>query len=152
MELFTPITKFDKNRFLKIDSSNKIIASAEEEKFTYLHIKYFATHDSEGGFSWVNMNTESYIYKNEAKVFLKLLYAINVPILPERHFFYSLNESLDFTLIFPYIPKSWDTFNFGINEGEQLYISEKGFEKSEHIHINNIKRNNTGVYRLEIKN
>ena len=152
MEQFNPLLKFDSENFAKIIPTNEIISSAEEDGYTYLHIRYFATHEElVNDYSWINISTESFLYKKGAGVYLKLLHAINVPILPERHYFYSPNDSLDFILIFPPIPKSWSIFDFVENQEEQLLLTEQGFENSFGIYMNNITRNDTGIYRIEIK-
>lgn len=88
---------------------------------------------------WVNINSNSFLINKVTNESLKLLNAINIPLHPEKHYFSRLTERLNFVLVFPMVPKDWQYFDF----------VEISFMNSLRVH--NIKRNNTGIYRVNVK-
>jgi hypothetical protein len=90
-----------------------------------------------------------------------MLNAMNIPLSPNKHFFKKFGDSLQFTLIFPAVPKSWDTFDFieytkdtrSVEGNIDLAagIISRNIVESKGLYINNITRNSTGVYKVNIK-
>ncbi len=118
--------------------SNDLLESFEENGFTYLHCTYITSPKFIGGW-WVNIHETSYLV-NGTNEKLAMLNALNIPLAPKRHCLKKFGDSLKFTLVFPAVPKDWETFDFiefcdGING----------------LSIKNITRNNTGVYKVRIK-
>jgi len=150
--------EFDTRTYTKIEVSSDILTSFEEEGFTYLHCTYFTSPHYTSGW-WVNINEDSYLTNGKEEI--KMLNAINIPLAPKKHFFKRFGDSLQFVLIFSAIPKSWNTFSF-IERSQTTIRQEIEFDpslgkaivtlqKSKGLYINNIKRNDTGAYKVIIK-
>lgn len=119
------------------DLSKRLLATAEEDGQTVLHMTYVSKSCFLNG-GWVNIYPTAVLIDKETKSELNLLHAINVPLAPERHYFNKPYETLRFTLLFPWMPKSWSAFEF-VEKNAQ-----NGFR------ISNIKRNDSGIYTLNI--
>jgi len=148
MELQTLI-QFDTEKYVSIEVTDGFLLSAEEEGFTYLHCTYRTSPKYSGGW-WVNINEASFLVDSINGEELKLLQALNIPIAPERHYLKKFGDSLQFTLIFPVIPKPWKTFDFIEMTRPAFGISNGTIEASDGLAIKNITRNNSGVYRVVI--
>ena len=153
-----PVIEFDTESYISIEVSNDLLTSFEEEGFTYLHCTYVTSPRYTSGW-WVNI-CENCVLTN-GKEEIKMLNAMSIPLSPKKHFFKKLGNSLQFTLIFPAVPKSWDTFDFieytkdtraveGKIDLEAGIITQKIVE-SKGLYINNITRNSTGVYKVNIQ-
>jgi len=130
------LTFSDKDTFRKhlnfLEEINNPLKTSEEPGFTYLHCTHFASPKYDRGW-WVCIKKKTYLTFGSERI--KMLHAINIPVSPEKHYFENFGDSLKFTLIFPAVPKYWETFN--------LYESN-GF------YVNGISRNNTGIYKLVV--
>ena len=148
MEIQTLI-QFDTEKYVNIEVSNDLLLSAEEEGFTYLHCTYHTSPKYSGGW-WVNINEASYLIDTTTGEELKLLQALNIPMAPERHYLKRFGDSLQFTLMFPAIPKTWKIFDFIEKTRPTITHKNGAFEASDGLAIRNIARNNSGVYRVVI--
>ncbi len=148
MELQTLI-QFDTEKYVSIEVSNDLLLSAEEEGFTYLHCTYHTSTKYISGW-WVNINEASYLIDTASCEELKLLQAYNIPVAPERHYLKKFGDSLQFTLMFPAVPKNWKTFDFVEKIRPTISHKNGAFEASDGLAIRNITRNNSGVYRVVI--
>lgn len=69
--------------------------------FIYISPKLFIN-----GTSWVQIFNTAYIRPSGSDKKYSLLKAINIPIAPNKHFFKSSGQVLQFTLLFPALPKT----------------------------------------------
>ena len=129
-------TETEQKVIIEIDTD--LLEGAEEEAFTLLHCKYITSPKFQCGW-WVNIYKTSYLKHMASNETLEMLHAIGIPYAPEKHYLQKFGDSLSFTLVFPKIPKHWDYFNF-----IEICNGEDG------LSINNIKRNNSGIYRVKI--
>jgi hypothetical protein len=150
--------QYDTLTYTKIEVSNDLLASFEEEGYTYLHCTYITSPRYHSGW-WVNISEDSFLTNGKEEI--KMLQAMNIPLSPKKHYLKKFGDSLQFVLIFPAVPKSWNTFNF-IERTQPTLSKERSFDaelgvvietiqKSEGLYINNIERNNTGVYKVIIQ-
>ena len=123
---------------IKIDISTRkqLKESFREESQTIVHCRYVSKRKYING-GWVNIFPTTYLVNGDEK--LELLYADNIPMAPEYHFFNHPGEIKEFTLFFPAIPKDWKMFKM-----VEECFSEKGFI------VNNIHRNDDGIYHLSL--
>ena len=123
---------------IKIENATieKIRESFQEESQTIVHCNYVSKRKYVNG-GWVNIYPTTYLVHHNEK--LKLLHAENIPMAPEMHVFKRVGELKHFTLIFPSIPKDWETFS----------LIEKSDGQSGFI-VSNIKRNNSGIYEIAL--
>jgi hypothetical protein len=130
--------EYDTLKYTDIEVSNDLLASFEEEGFTYLHCTYITSPKFIGGW-WVNIHKTSFLVGGNNEK-LEMLHAMNIPLAPERHYLKKFGDYLQFTLIFPKIPASWKVFDF-----VEECISNDG------LTVRNIPRNSTGAYSLVVK-
>ena len=123
---------------IKIDNATikKIRESFQEEAQTIVHCSYVPKGVYADG-SWVNIYPTTYLVNNKQK--LPLVHAENIPMSPQMHIFNKPAELKQFILIFPSIPKDWESFSLLENCGDH-----EGFV------VDNIKRNNSGVYQITL--
>lgn len=69
--------------------------------FTYISPKHFAN-----GTSWVQIYSTAFIRPSGSDKKYGLLKAINIPMAPNKHFFKRSGQILQFTLLFPALPKT----------------------------------------------
>ena len=130
--------EYDTLKYSKIEVSNDLLSSFEEEGFTYLHCTYITSPKYVSGW-WVNMHQTSYLTTGKGDEKLTMLNAMNIPLAPKKHYFKKFGDSLKFTLIFPAVPKQWKVFDF-----------VEDCAGSDGLNIKNITRNSTGVYKVFI--
>jgi hypothetical protein len=123
---------------IKIDNVTieKIRESFQDEAQTTVHCNYVSKRKYVNG-GWVNIYPTTYLIHHDEK--LQLLHAENIPMAPQIHVFKRVGELKHFTLIFPPIPKDWETFS----------LIEKSDGQSGFI-VSNIKRNNSRVYDIAL--
>ena len=123
---------------VKIDhqSLQQLKNDFKEDAQTLVHCSYVSkTKYINGG--WVNIYPTTFlVHENEV---LPMLHAFNVPIAPNTHVFKRVGELKQFTLVFPAVPKEWDTFSLIENCNDH-----EGFV------VINIERNDSGVYEVNI--
>jgi hypothetical protein len=120
---------------IKIDQA--LLENLEEEKFTLLYCRYTTSPNYNSNW-WVNIHKTSVLINSATNEQLEMLHAIGIPFVPDRHHLKNFGDSLQFTLVFPRIPKHWALFHFR--------------EKTSGVHLktNNIKRNDSGIYRVVV--
>ena len=121
-----------------IEIDTDLLEGAEEEPFTLLHCKYITSPKYPNGW-WINIYKTSYLKHTASNETIEMLHAIGIPYAPKKHYLQKFGDALNFTLVFPKIPKHWDNFNF-----TEICAGEDG------LRIKNIKRNNSGIYRVRI--
>jgi hypothetical protein len=123
---------------VKIDQKTiqQLEESYKEEAQTLVHCNYVSKRKYTNG-GWVNIYPTTFLV-NDNEV-IPLLYAINIPLSPNIHVFKSAGELKQFTLVFPTIPKEWESFSLIENCNDH-----DGFV------VINIERNNSGVYEVNI--
>lgn len=120
--------------------NSELLSNAEEQVFTRLLCEYTTT--SKYSADWkVHIHKTSYLINTDSSERLTLLHNINIPLAPQWHNLKKRGGSLNFILIFPAIPKHWKTFDFV----EKASCSCDGF------YIRNLKKNASGIYRVEME-
>jgi hypothetical protein len=120
-----------------VNFDTDLLLKMSEESFTLLHCKYTTSPNYNSGW-WVNVHKTSFLINSASNERLEMLHAIGIPFVPDRHLLKNFGDSLQFTLVFPKIPKHWDLFHF----------REK--TSGEHLKTNGIKRNSSGIYRVVV--
>ena len=115
---------------------HSLLSSCEEQEQTIIHCNYVSKEKYVNG-GWVNIYPTTYLVCEHES--LALVHAENIPLAPQVHVFKKAGELKRFSLIFPAVPKSWASFDF-IEKSN----SANGFK------VHNIKRNNTGIYEINI--
>lgn len=90
--------------FTRIEISEDLAVEYEETKYTYLHCTYRPDRKYKSGW-FVNASLDSYLINPKFPERLRIIDAIGVPVSPAKNFFSCVNEYLNFTLIFPSVPK-----------------------------------------------
>ncbi len=123
---------------VQIDNSTlkQLKESFQEEAQTLIHCSYVSKKKYING-GWVNIYPTTYLVHN--KEILQMLHAESIPVAPSRHFFKKAGELKRFTLVFPSIPKDWDSFDL-----IERCSDYDGFM------LSNIKRNDSGVYEARL--
>ena len=127
-----------KTTSVQIDHSTieQLRESLQEEAQTIVHCNYVSKRKYVNG-GWVNIYPTTYLVHNDEK--LQLIHAENIPFAPAIHKFNRSGELKRFTLIFPSIPKDWDSFSL---------IEDSGTHECFSVH--NIQANHSGVYEVAI--
>jgi hypothetical protein len=123
---------------VKIDNAtlDQLNKEFKQEAQTLVHCNYVSKRKYTNG-GWVNIYPTTYlVHDNEV---IPMHHAINIPIAPNSYVFEKSGQLKRFTLIFPPIPKEWDSFSL-----IETCNDHKGFE------VIGIKRNNSGVYEIEL--
>ena len=115
---------------------DQLVENFKEESQTFIHCNYVSKRKYLNG-GWVNIHPTTYLVNGSKS--LPLLHAFNIPLAPQIHLFSKIGELKQFTLVFPSIPKDWDSFSM-----IEQCNSDEGFV------VTNIKRNNSGVYEVAI--
>jgi hypothetical protein len=113
------------------------LAKEKEDSQTIVFCHYISKSKYVNG-GWVNIHPTTFLVSNND--YLKLLYAINIPVAPDKHHFEKAGQHKRFMLIFPSLPKNWNSFDF-----VESCSSGDGFVTK------NISRNNTGIYEIYLK-
>jgi hypothetical protein len=124
-----------------------IIEQIEQDRFTYLHCTYIASEKYISDW-YVNINENSYLVGGKSLIKLKLLNVIGIPLAPQKYCLKKQGDILQFSLIFPAIPKEWEVFDF-IEDTPAVFI-DKTLQCSTGFYYRNIKRNDTDVYKITI--
>jgi len=140
--------KNDILRYMSIVFDSDIIELFEEERYSYLHCTYVVSEKYKSDWH-ININKNSFLIGGKSLTKLKLINVIGIPIAPQKHCFKKLGESLQFSLIFPAMPKEWEVFDF--IEDIPTVFSDKRLLFSNRFYCRNIKRNDTDVYKITIK-
>ena len=128
-------TKIKVKKALKVKPDIKSCSSTEDSPLTYLHCRYNPSTKYGAGW-WVNIHKSCFIRDVVSGEKLKLVTAINIPFSPAKHYLRDLNDSLNFVIVFPGIPKHWLAFDF-IEGACENDLSSHG-----------IVRNDSGIYKI----
>ena len=139
--------KNDKAKHMSVVFDSDIIELFEEERYTYLHCTYVASEKYLADLQ-ININENSYLVGGKSLIKLKLLNVIGIPLAPEKHCFKKLGDTLQFSLIFPALPKDWEVFDFIEDTTAALY--DQTLQSSHGLYYRNIKRNDTDVYKIVV--
>lgn len=120
------------------DFNGFFLLESQQEAYTYLNCTYTTSRKFISDW-WVNINLGSYLLNKNTEERLIMIHVIYIPISPKKYYLKTFGESLSFTLIFPQIPNNWASFDFIENSNN-----------SGGLRINNILRNDTGVYHVII--
>ena len=121
----------------KIKSDVKTFELTEEKRYSYLNCTYITSPKYVSDW-WVNIYKTAFLINLANGEKLQLINAINIPFAPARHYLQNKGDRLNFTLIFPYIPKNWQTFDF-IEDISENSLCSLG-----------ISRNNSCIYQIYI--
>lgn len=110
----------------------------ETEGQTLIHCRYVSQDRYKNG-GWVNIYKSTFLVNTDTRDMLAMTQAFNVPVHPARHFFKEAGQLKQFTLLFPPVPRHWGRFHL-------LEIAESGGG----FRVCDIKRNDSGVYRVEL--
>ena len=86
------------------DTTDKYETLSDEEEPTVIHFITTPSLKFDSGW-WVELYDSIFIRPAGSNERLGLIYAFNIPIAPEKHFFQCKKEELHFTLFFPALPK-----------------------------------------------
>ncbi len=135
-------------KYMNIVFDSDIIELIEEERYTYLHCTYI-TSEKYISDLYLNINENCYLVGGKSLIKLKLLNVIGIPIAPQKHYLKKQGDTLQFSLVFPAIPKEWEVFDF-IEDIPAVFI-DTTLQCSTGFYYRNIKRNDTDVYKITIK-
>lgn len=126
---------------------------SQEDQYTILHCETqqgsIQTDFGPMSFQWVTVTKSTSVIHRISNQRLALLHAINIPVDPEKYWFKYPGERLPFTLIYPKIPQDWDCFDF-VGDPDAVTDVPDGHIVSGWL-VKNIKRNETGIYRLKLR-
>lgn len=123
---------------VKIDNATlqQLKEDFKEEAQTLVHCNYVSKIKYING-GWVNIYPTTFLVHDNDVV--PMTHAMNIPVAPHMHVFKKSGELKQFTLVFPPLPKEWDSFSLIENCGDH-----EGFV------VINIERNNSGVYEIAL--
>ena len=114
-------------------------AISEEIGNTYIHCSYISKSKYING-GWINIWPTTYLFHMPTGAHIKLLHAINIPLRPAQYHFKKAGQFINFTLIFPVIPKSWQHFTI-----KEIADNPSGFI------VEDLARNRSGIYRVALQ-
>jgi len=138
----------DVTKYMNVIIDSGIVELFEEDRYTYLHFTYIILENYNSDW-WININENSYLVGGKSLTKLKLLNAIGIPLAPQKYCFKKLGDTLQFSLIFPALPKDWKVFDF--IEDIPTVLSHKILQSRNGFYYRNIKRNDTDVYKIKIQ-
>lgn len=110
------------------------LAKEKEDAQTTIFCSYLSKPKYING-GWVNIYPTTFLVNDNDT--LSLLHAVNIPLAPDKHHFEKAGQLKRFVLIFPAIPKNWNSFDF-----VESCSSGAGFV------VKNVARNNSGIYEI----
>ena len=113
-------------------------AISEEIGNTFIHCSYISNPKYING-GWINIWPTTYLFHKPTGAHIMLLHAINIPLGPAQYHFEKAGQLINFTLIFPVIPKNWQDFTL-----KEISDSPSGFI------VEGLLRNNSGIYRVTL--
>lgn len=114
-------------------------AISEEKGNTFIHCSYISKPKYIDG-GWINIWPTTYLFHKPTGAHIMLLHAINIPLGPAQYHFGKAGQRLNFTLIFPVIPKNWQHFTL-----KEIAGSASGFI------VEDLARNSSGIYRVALQ-
>jgi len=108
------------------------------EGATIIHCYYESPEKYING-GWINISPTTYLLNKDTNSMLPMIQVQDIPLSPQKHYFSKVKEKKTFTLFFPLLPKSWQTFSM-----IELINS------TDPIMVHDIQRNSSGVYHAKI--
>jgi len=127
LRLFNP-TVYDRNTSAKIQTIDL------NEEYTRIEFKYTSSQEYING-GWIKMERNSFIRDTLSKRTYPLLFALNIPIAPEKFHFRRKGQVHYYTLVFPALPKSTKTIDIIEKEAPGNYFNYYNIEYQRWINI-----------------
>jgi len=127
LRLFNP-TVYDRNTSAKIQTIDL------NEEYTRIEFKYTSSQEYING-GWIKMERNSFIRDTLSKRTYPLLFALNIPIAPEKFHFRRKGQVHYYTLVFPALPKSTKAIDIIEKEAPGNYFNYYNIEYQRWINI-----------------
>jgi len=127
LRLFNP-TVYDRNTSAKIQTIDL------NEEYTRIDFKYISSQEYING-GWIKMERNSFIRDTLSKRTYPLLFALNIPIAPEKFHFRRKGQVHYYTLVFPALPKSTKAIDIIEKEAPGNYFNYYNIEYQRWINI-----------------
>ena len=127
LRLFNP-SIYDRNSNAKIQTIDL------NEEYTRIDFKYTSSQEYMNG-GWIKMERNSFIRDTLSKRTYPLLFALNIPIAPEKFYFRRKGQSHSYTLVFPPLPKSTKAIDIIEKEAPGNYFNYYNIEYQRWINI-----------------
>ena len=127
LRLFNP-SIYDRNSNAKIQTIDL------NEEYTRIDFKYTSSQEYING-GWIQMERNSFIRDTLSKRTYPLLFALNIPIAPEKFYFQRKGQSHSYTLVFPPLPKSTKAIDIIEKEAPGTYFNYYNIEYQRWINI-----------------
>jgi len=127
LRLFNP-TVYDRNTSAKIQTIDL------NEEYTRIDFKYTSSQEYING-GWIKMERNSFIRDTLSKRTYPLLFALNIPIAPEKFHFRRKGQVHYYTLVFPALPKSTKAIDIIEKEAPGNYFNYYNIEYQRWINI-----------------
>ena len=127
LRLFNP-SVYDRNTSAMIQSIDL------NEEYTRKDFKYTSSQEYMNG-GWIKMERNSFIRDTLSKRTYPLLFALNIPIAPEKFHFRRKGQAHTYTLVFPPLPKSTKAIDIIEKEAPGNYFNFYNIEYQRWINI-----------------
>ena len=127
LRLFNP-SVYDRNTSAKIQTIDL------NEEYTRIEFKYTSSQEYING-GWIKMERNSFIRDTLSKRTYPLLFALNIPIAPEKFHFRRKGQVHYYTLVFPALPKSTKAIDIIEKEAPGNYFNYYNIEYQRWINI-----------------
>ena len=127
VRLFNP-SVYDRNTSARIQSIDL------NEEYTRIEFKYTSSQEYING-GWIKMERNSFIRDTLSKRTYPLLFALNIPIAPEKFHFRRKGQVHYYTLVFPALPKSTKAIDIIEKEAPGNYFNYYNIEYQRWINI-----------------
>jgi len=127
LRLFNP-SIYDRNTSAKIQTIDL------NEEYTRIEFKYTSSQEYING-GWIKMERNSFIRDTLSKRTYPLLFALNIPIAPEKFHFRRKGQVHYYTLVFPALPKSTKAIDIIEKEAPGNYFNYYNIEYQRWINI-----------------
>ena len=127
VRLFNP-SVYDRNTSAKIQTIDL------NEEYTRIDFKYTSSQEYING-GWIKMERNSFIRDTLSKRTYPLLFALNIPIAPEKFHFRRKGQVHYYTLVFPALPKSTKAIDIIEKEAPGNYFNYYNIEYQRWITI-----------------
>ncbi len=123
--------------------NNPDFETVDADQFTHLLTRIhclYRTSDRYTSNWWINIAKTTFLINSTTGDRLELLGVKNIPYFPARHFLKNYGDTVNFTLVFPPVPKNWASFH-----------CVEIIKSNNCLSIHNINRNDSGVYFKKIQ-
>ena len=123
------------NPSLYDNKANAMIKTIDlNEEYTRIDFKYISSNEYING-GWIQMERNSFIRDTLSKRTYPLLFALNIPIAPEKHHFRRKGQAHTYTLVFPHLSKSTKAIDIIEKEAPGNYFNYYNIEYQRWINI-----------------